>query len=199
MNGSINLFGKRAFFLWHGRLHDLQRLHIRFGGHRYDVGGHGGHLAVPQICPTCISVGSGSLGLVGFGRGDGIDPALISVDSGSLGFLGLYGGGDIDPTLVLVDSGSFGLLGLDRFDSGSCGVLGLDGCGGIDNFDGVFRDNELDFDLTELGVSDFDLGNFLPLSSFLRFLQHATAATKINRCRTRSRILFLKELKQWDE
>lgn len=164
----------------------MQRLHIRFGGHRYDVGGHGGHLAVPQTCPTCISVGSGSFGLVGLGRGDSIDPALFSVDSGSLGFLGLYGGGDIDPTLILVDSGTFG-------------VLGLDGRGGIDNFDGVFRDNELDFDLIELGVSDFDLGNCLLLSSFLRFLQHATAATKINRCRTRSRILFLKELKQGDE
>lgn len=66
MYGSIYLFGL-ALFLWHGRKHDLQRLHLAFGGHLYLAGGHGGHFDLPPqvFVPRGIGLGIGSGGLCG--------------------------------------------------------------------------------------------------------------------------------------
>lgn len=77
MNGSMYL-GFASLFLWHGRQHDLQRLHLAFGGHLYFTGGHGGHVFLPPqfILSMGIGPGKGSGGLGGCLGPDGSVSAL---------------------------------------------------------------------------------------------------------------------------
>lgn len=60
-------------FLWHGRKHDLQRLHLVFGSHLYFIGGHGGHFDLPPQFLLSIGIG---LGLGSGGLGGGFGPGI---------------------------------------------------------------------------------------------------------------------------
>lgn len=64
MNGSMYL-GIGSLSLWRGRQHDLQRLHLAFGGHLYFRGGHGGRFDLTPQFFLSVGPGTGSSGLGG--------------------------------------------------------------------------------------------------------------------------------------
>lgn len=90
-------------------------------------------------------------------------------------------------------SGSFDF---DLCEYGGSFGLGLCGDGAVVGDDFVFLVDRGFSRLLGRVLFDSEVKHACGQHSSSDFLQHATAATKINRCRTRSRILFLKELKE---